>query len=65
MIIWILQNYPKELINIMLENAGKSMLENHNYKIWQDFYRPVTKSGEVYLKLIVIDDVLILSFKEL
>ncbi len=28
-------------------------------------YRPNTKAGEVYLKLTVIDDVLIVSFKEL
>jgi motility quorum-sensing regulator/GCU-specific mRNA interferase toxin len=27
-------------------------------------YRPVTKAGEVYLKLTIIDDVLIVSFKE-
>ena len=29
------------------------------------FYRPKTPAGEVYLKLTVIDDVLIVSFKEL
>ncbi|MGA0588058.1 type II toxin-antitoxin system MqsR family toxin [Dyella sp. KRB-257] len=28
-------------------------------------YRPRTSAGEVYLKLTVIDDVLIVSFKEL
>jgi motility quorum-sensing regulator/GCU-specific mRNA interferase toxin len=28
-------------------------------------YRPGTKAGDVYLKLTVIDDVLIVSFKEL
>lgn len=28
-------------------------------------YRPITRAGEVYLKLTVIDDVLIVSFKEL
>jgi motility quorum-sensing regulator/GCU-specific mRNA interferase toxin len=28
-------------------------------------YRPATRAGEVYLKLTVIDDVLIVSFKEL
>jgi len=28
-------------------------------------YRPATSAGEVYLKLTVIDDVLIVSFKEL
>ena len=28
-------------------------------------YRPITPMGEVYLKLTVVDDVLIVSFKEL
>ena len=31
----------------------------------QDVYRPTTPAAEVYLKLTVIDDVLIVSFKEL
>ncbi len=30
-----------------------------------EFYRPTTSAGEVYLKLTVVDDVLIVSFKEL
>ena len=33
--------------------------------LWQDVYRPSTPAGDVYLKLTVIDDVLIVSFKEL
>ena len=33
--------------------------------VWQDVYRPTTRVGDVYLKLTVIDDVLIVSFKEL
>jgi motility quorum-sensing regulator/GCU-specific mRNA interferase toxin len=36
-----------------------------DHTIWQDVYRPMTKSGEVYLKLTVVDDLLIVSFKEL
>jgi motility quorum-sensing regulator/GCU-specific mRNA interferase toxin len=43
----------------------KSMTTHANNRIWQDVYRPVTQVGEVYLKLTVIDDVLIVSFKEL
>lgn len=35
-------------------------------RIWQDVYRAKTTGGdEVYIKLTVIDDVLIVSFKEL
>ncbi len=43
----------------------KSMTTHADHKIWQDVYRPNTTSGEVYLKLTVINDVLIVSFKEL
>jgi motility quorum-sensing regulator/GCU-specific mRNA interferase toxin len=43
----------------------KSMTTYADHRIWQDVYRPTTKAGEVYLKLTVIDDVLIVSFKEL
>lgn len=41
------------------------MTTHSDHRIWQDVYRPVTIVGEVYLKLTVIDDVLIVSFKEL
>lgn len=43
----------------------KSMTTHTDHRIWQDVYRPVTPAGEVYLKLMVVDDVLIVSFKEL
>lgn len=35
-----------------------------DHKVWQDVYRPSTPAGDVCLKLTVIDDVLIVSFKE-
>ena len=43
----------------------KSMTTHAGHRVWQDVYRPVTPAGEVYLKLTVIDEVLIVSFKEL
>jgi len=43
----------------------KSMTTHADHTIWQDVYRPNTAVGDVYLKLTVIDDVLIVSFKEL
>ncbi len=43
----------------------KSMTTFADHTIWQDVYRPQTPAGNVYLKLTVIDDVLIVSFKEL
>jgi motility quorum-sensing regulator/GCU-specific mRNA interferase toxin len=43
----------------------KSMTTHADHTVWQDVYRPTTPAGDVYLKLTVIDDVLIVSFKEL
>jgi len=43
----------------------KSMTTHADHTIWQDVYRPGTQVGDVYLKLTVIDDVLLVSIKEL
>lgn len=43
----------------------KSMTTHADHKVWQDVYRHTSVAGEIYLKLTVIDDVLIVSFKEL
>lgn len=43
----------------------KSMTTHADHTVWQDVYRPSTPVGDVYLKLTVMDDVLIVSFKEL
>ena len=50
---------------LTLKDFYKSMTTYADHKVWQDVYRPTTKAGKVYLKLTVIDDVLIVSFKEL
>ena len=42
----------------------KSMTTHADHKIWQDVYRPSTYAGNIYLKLTVVDLVLIVSFKE-
>lgn len=42
----------------------KSMTTHADHTVWQDVYRPSTLAGNVYLKLTVIDDLLIVSFKE-
>jgi motility quorum-sensing regulator / GCU-specific mRNA interferase toxin len=42
------------------------MTTHADHRIWQDVYHSTTASdAEVYLKLTVIEDVLIVSFKEL
>lgn len=43
----------------------KSMTTHADHRVWQDVYRPKTPHGEVYLKLTVLDEVLIVSFKEM
>ena len=43
----------------------KSMTTHADHKVWQDVYRPSTRAGDVYLKLTIINDVLIVSLKEL
>ena len=44
----------------------KSMTTHADHRVWQDVYRAKTANGdEVYLKLTVIVDLLIVSFKEL
>jgi motility quorum-sensing regulator/GCU-specific mRNA interferase toxin len=42
----------------------KSMTTHADHRTWQDVYRPLTRGGLAYVKLTVIDDVLIVSFKE-
>jgi motility quorum-sensing regulator/GCU-specific mRNA interferase toxin len=44
----------------------KSMTTHADHRIWQDVYHAkIASRAEAYLKLTVIDDVLIVSFKEL
>jgi motility quorum-sensing regulator/GCU-specific mRNA interferase toxin len=43
----------------------KSMTTHADHTVWQDVYRPTTNADEVYLKLTVVNEVLIVSFKEL
>jgi len=53
------------VMSLTSANFYKSMTTHADHRIWQDVYRPATAAGEVYLKLTAIDDVLIVSFKEL
>jgi len=43
----------------------KSMTTYSDHTVWQDVYRPKFDCIDIYLKLTVYDDVLIVSFKEL
>lgn len=43
----------------------KSMTTYTDHRVWQDVYRPNTSVGDLYLKFTVVEDLLIVSFKEL
>jgi motility quorum-sensing regulator/GCU-specific mRNA interferase toxin len=54
------------VLSLTPANFYKSMTTHADHRIWQDVYHAkTTGGGDVYLKLTVIDDVLIVSFKEL
>jgi motility quorum-sensing regulator/GCU-specific mRNA interferase toxin len=53
------------VLSLQASDFYKSMTTHSDHTVWQDVYRPSTGVGDVYLKLTVIDDVLIVSFKEL
>ena len=54
------------VMTLTMADFYKSMTTHADHRIWQDVYRTKSaNSADVYLKLTVIDDVLIVSFKEL
>jgi motility quorum-sensing regulator/GCU-specific mRNA interferase toxin len=61
-------NFPAMVavvVGLTMKDFYKSMTTHYDHRVWQDVYRPMTSAGQIYLKLTVIDDVLIVSFKEL
>lgn len=53
------------ITSLTMQDFYKSMTTHSNHQIWQDVYHAKTPSGEVYIKLTVVENVLIVSFKEL
>ena len=54
------------VLSLSSANFYKSMTTHANHRIWQDVYHAKTPNQDpIYLKLTVVDDVLIVSFKEL
>ena len=51
--------------NLTMADFLKSMTSDRDHRLWQDVYRPMTKGGRAYVKLMVVEDVLVVSFKEL
>ena len=46
------------------KDLHKSMTTHRDYKVWQDVYHADTGRGVAYVKLTVVEDLLIVSFKE-
>lgn len=54
------------VLSLTHANFYKSMTSNANHRSWQDVYHGKTPDGVgLYIKLTVVEHVLILSFKEL
>jgi motility quorum-sensing regulator/GCU-specific mRNA interferase toxin len=53
----------KLLLELGPHDFYKSMTTYGDHRVWQDVYTPVTLHGALYVKLTVIEDVLVVSFK--
>lgn len=53
------------VLDLKRSDFYKSMTSHFDHKVWQDVYHVRTIAGIVYLKLIVSEDVLLVSYKEL
>lgn len=63
--IYDLSGMCKVVLALTPNDFYKSMTTHADHRILQDVYHSRTGGREVYLKLTVVDDVLIVSFKEL
>jgi motility quorum-sensing regulator/GCU-specific mRNA interferase toxin len=64
--IYTLSGMCDVVLSLTMTNFDKSMTTHADHRIWQDVYKVVNQNGsDIYLKLTIIEDVLIVSFKEL
>ena len=64
--IYTLAGMCDVVLSLTMANFDKSMTTHADHRIWQDVYKVVNQNGsDIYLKLTIIEDVLIVSFKEL
>ncbi|OAD82840.1 hypothetical protein ATN89_17300 [Comamonas thiooxydans] len=53
------------ILNLTREDFYKRMTSHADHKIWHEVYTPIhPTAGELYLKVIVQEDCLVVSFKE-
>jgi hypothetical protein len=55
---------PDVVSSLASRNLYKSMTSHAHHKVWHDVYHVDTDRGVVYLKLTIVEDLLIISFKE-
>lgn len=61
-----LQGMCEVVLGLTAKNFCKAMTTHADHRVWQDVYHGTTHEGvAVYVKLTVIDDLPIVSFKEL
>ncbi len=46
------------------KDLHKSMTSYHNNKIWQDVYIKIEENLKIYIKLQIVEEAIIISFKE-
>ncbi|WP_374582702.1 type II toxin-antitoxin system MqsR family toxin [Pseudoduganella sp.] len=64
--IYSLRGMCEVVLSLSRNDFHKSMTSSADHRVWQDVYHGRTRTGRAaYVKLTVIDDVLIISFKEL
>ena len=49
---------------LRVKDLYKSMTSHADHRVWHDVYHADTERGAVYLKLTVLEELLIISFKE-
>jgi motility quorum-sensing regulator / GCU-specific mRNA interferase toxin len=54
----------KVVAGLKAKDLHKSMTTHADHKVWQDVYHADTCRGVAYVKLTVLEDLLIVSFKE-
>ncbi len=52
------------MLELTMDDFSKSTTSFNNHKEWQDVYKPFADGLDLYIKFKVVDDVVVLSFKE-
>jgi len=53
------------ILNLESKDFYKSMTCYHNNELWQDVYRYPAEDIDIYLKIQIVENLVIISFKEL